>query len=155
MISIVAEMGWKIHQMDVKTAFLNGLLHEVYLEQPKGLRFMGERLVCVGWKRPCMDWSKLLELGIRELTRTCCRLGFRRVRLILTYISLWLEVIRSFFCDMLMTCLSQGGAPDCSFQEKFCFRVRDDWSWDDALLFGYGGLARGWTCFPRARKICN
>ena len=25
-ISAVAEMGWKIHQMDVKTAFLNGLL---------------------------------------------------------------------------------------------------------------------------------
>ena len=26
MISIVAEMGWKIHQMDVKTAFLNGII---------------------------------------------------------------------------------------------------------------------------------
>ena len=25
-ISVVAEMGWRIHQMDVKTAFLNGLL---------------------------------------------------------------------------------------------------------------------------------
>ena len=24
LISIAAEMGWKIHQMDVKTAFLNG-----------------------------------------------------------------------------------------------------------------------------------
>ena len=36
-IFVVAEMGWKIHQMDVKTAFLNGFLQEeVYLEQPKG-----------------------------------------------------------------------------------------------------------------------
>ena len=25
-ISIVAELGWRIHQMDLKTAFLNGLL---------------------------------------------------------------------------------------------------------------------------------
>ena len=33
MISVVAEMGWKIHQMDVKTVFLNGFLQEeVYLE---------------------------------------------------------------------------------------------------------------------------
>ena len=36
-ISVVAEMGWKIHQMDVKTFFLNGFLQEeVYLEQPQG-----------------------------------------------------------------------------------------------------------------------
>ena len=31
-ISIATEMGWKIHQMDVKTAFLNGLIQEVYIE---------------------------------------------------------------------------------------------------------------------------
>jgi hypothetical protein len=32
-ISIATEMGWKIHQKDVKTAFLNGLIHEeVYIE---------------------------------------------------------------------------------------------------------------------------
>lgn len=36
-ISIVAEMGWGIHQMDVKTAFLNGIIEEeVYLEHPEG-----------------------------------------------------------------------------------------------------------------------
>jgi hypothetical protein len=34
-ISIVAEMGWKIHQMDVKTTFLNGIIEEeVYIEKP-------------------------------------------------------------------------------------------------------------------------
>jgi len=30
-------MGWKIHQMDVKTTFLNGVVEkEIYMEQPKG-----------------------------------------------------------------------------------------------------------------------
>lgn len=32
-IAVVAEMGWKFHQIDVKTAFLNGLIQEeVYIE---------------------------------------------------------------------------------------------------------------------------
>nr|GEZ91728.1 retrovirus-related Pol polyprotein from transposon TNT 1-94 [Tanacetum cinerariifolium] len=35
-ISIVAQYRWKIHQMDVKSTFLNRLLKEVYVEQPKG-----------------------------------------------------------------------------------------------------------------------
>ena len=35
LISIAAEMGWKIHQMDVKTAFHNGIIQEeIYIEQP-------------------------------------------------------------------------------------------------------------------------
>jgi hypothetical protein len=36
-VSIVAELGWQIHQMDVKTTFLNGLIEEeIYIEQPEG-----------------------------------------------------------------------------------------------------------------------
>jgi hypothetical protein len=36
-ISLVASMGWKLHQMDVKIAFLNGAIEEeVYIEQPQG-----------------------------------------------------------------------------------------------------------------------
>jgi hypothetical protein len=41
-ISIAAEMGWKIHQMGVKTAFLNALIQdEVYIEKPKGFEVHG------------------------------------------------------------------------------------------------------------------
>jgi hypothetical protein len=37
-ISIASEMGWSIHQMDVKTAFLNDIIEEeVYIEQATGV----------------------------------------------------------------------------------------------------------------------
>eukprot|EP00253_Pinus_taeda_P035352 PITA_35352 len=41
-------MGWKIHQMDVKTTFLNGFIQEeVYIEQPQGFEVHGkESHVC-------------------------------------------------------------------------------------------------------------
>jgi hypothetical protein len=36
-IALVASMGWKLHQMDVKTAFLNGEIEEeVYIKQQEG-----------------------------------------------------------------------------------------------------------------------
>jgi len=34
-ISLAAQMGWEIHQMDVKMTFLNGVREEVYSEQPE------------------------------------------------------------------------------------------------------------------------
>jgi hypothetical protein len=36
-IAVAAKMKWKLHQMDVKTTFLNGVIEEeVYIEQPQG-----------------------------------------------------------------------------------------------------------------------
>ena len=36
-LAIAAAQGWVVHQMDVKSAILNGDLHEeIYMEQPQG-----------------------------------------------------------------------------------------------------------------------
>jgi len=37
MLALLAQMGWRIHQMNVRTAFLNGnIKEEVYIEQLEG-----------------------------------------------------------------------------------------------------------------------
>ena len=37
--ALLAQMGWRIHEMDVKTVFLNGIIEEdVYIEQPEGFK---------------------------------------------------------------------------------------------------------------------
>ena len=43
LFSLAAQNGWKIHHIDVKTAFLNGDLKEdVYMFQPKGFSVKGK-----------------------------------------------------------------------------------------------------------------
>ena len=47
-INWVAHNGWKLHQMDVKSAFLNGdLKEEFFMAQPQGFEVEGqEHKVC-------------------------------------------------------------------------------------------------------------
>eukprot|EP00253_Pinus_taeda_P026703 PITA_26703 len=68
MLALLAQMGWKIHQMDVKTAFLNGTIEEeVYIEQPEGFKtFDRDSHVCrlkralYGMKQaPCAWYTRI------------------------------------------------------------------------------------------------
>lgn len=45
-IAIAATKGLKLHQMDVNTTFLNGVIEEVYIEQPEGFMIHG-KVSCV------------------------------------------------------------------------------------------------------------
>ena len=53
-LALAAVMKWKIHQMDIKTAFLNGVVEEeVYVENPIGLRHMIGKIMCANRRNPC------------------------------------------------------------------------------------------------------
>ena len=46
-LSLAASFKWEVHQMDVKSAFLHGDLHEeIYMEEPPGFIQSDSSLVC-------------------------------------------------------------------------------------------------------------
>eukprot|EP00253_Pinus_taeda_P013773 PITA_13773 len=73
-LSIVAQHKWKIYQMDVKSAFLNGVLkEEVYVEQPPGYEVDGqEHKVCklkkalYGLKQAPRAWYNIIDAYLIE-----------------------------------------------------------------------------------------
>eukprot|EP00253_Pinus_taeda_P014057 PITA_14057 len=62
-LSLVASFKWEVHQMDVKSAFLHGDLHEeIYMEQPTGFIQTDSSLVCR---------LKKSFYGLRQAPRAC------------------------------------------------------------------------------------
>ncbi|RVW81915.1 Retrovirus-related Pol polyprotein from transposon TNT 1-94 [Vitis vinifera] len=70
-MALVAHFDLELHQMDVKTAFLNGNLDEdIYMEQPEGFAKKGnEHLVCK---------LKKSIYGLKQASRQCSDLGLLR-----------------------------------------------------------------------------
>jgi hypothetical protein len=74
-ISLATVFGWKLHQMDVKIAFLNGEVEqEVYIEQPEGFVVHGkESHVCklkkslYGLKQAPKAWYGRMDSFLQSL----------------------------------------------------------------------------------------
>lgn len=79
LLAIAAHKGWKVAQLDVKSAFLNGeLKEEIYIEQPEGFAVKGAeekvyklKKALYGLKQAPRQWyskidSHLLELGFQR-----------------------------------------------------------------------------------------
>ena len=69
LLSLVTQKGWKVHQMEVKSAFLNGFQEEkVYVEQIPGYVKKGEehkvyylRKALYGLKQAPRDWYSRID----------------------------------------------------------------------------------------------
>jgi transposase InsO family protein len=75
MIALAVQNDMKLHQMDVTTAFLNGILkEEVYMKQPEGFITKGqEHLVCnlkrsiYGLKQSPRCWNSALDDSLKKM----------------------------------------------------------------------------------------
>ena len=79
-ISLVAQMGWEIHQMDVKTTFLSRVIEEeVYIEQPEGFEMHDQKThVCrlkkalYGLKQAPRAWYARIDSYLQKMGFVKC-----------------------------------------------------------------------------------
>jgi hypothetical protein len=63
---------FKLYQMDVKSAFLNGVIQEeMYVRQPPGFESPKYQIECTSFQRFCADLSKRRRLGMLGLRHFC------------------------------------------------------------------------------------
>ena len=111
LLSIVAIHDLELHQMDVKTAFLNGVLEEeIYMQQPEGFVEAGkEHLVCklnrtlYGLKQSPRVWYQTIDKFFAEK-------GFKRIECDYGLYVIWNDevkfIIALYVDDMLLACSS-------------------------------------------------
>ena len=79
-ISLATQNNWRIHQMDVKSAFLNGVLkEEVYIDQPQGYEVKGKednilklKKALYGLKQAPRAWSTRIDKYLQERNFVKC-----------------------------------------------------------------------------------
>ena len=129
-LALASKMNWPIHQMDVKSAFLNGDLHEeIYMAQPPGFIKEGsEHLVCklkksiYGLKQSPREWySKINAFFISQ--------GFDRSQndpnLYIKHIQDDIVIIILYVDDLILTSSSNALISDIKFQLNQKFQMTD------------------------------
>ena len=104
LLAVAAAEGYTVHQMDVKTAFLNGeLTEEIYMQQPEGTAEPGaEHLVwrlhraLYGLKQASRVWYKRLDQQLTELGYVHCEADHS------VYVQRSTRVLLSAYVDDLM-----------------------------------------------------
>jgi hypothetical protein len=78
-IALAASMGWRLHQMDVKTAFLNGAIEEeVYIEQPDGFLIHEQKSHVCKLKKALYGLKQAPRAWYEKIDRYLMSLGFNK-----------------------------------------------------------------------------
>ncbi|KAL4348545.1 hypothetical protein GQ457_17G004780 [Hibiscus cannabinus] len=80
LLALAAQKGWLVHQMDVKSAFLNGYLkEEIFIEQPQGFTVQGEeekvyrlKKALYGLKQAPRSWYSRIDAYLLNLSFEKC-----------------------------------------------------------------------------------
>jgi uncharacterized metal-binding protein len=79
-ISLATSMGWSLHQMDVKIAFLNGEIEEeIYIEQPQGFEVHSRDTHVCRLKKSLYELKKDPRAWYARIDNYLTRLGFSKI----------------------------------------------------------------------------
>lgn len=79
LLALAAKNNWKVHQMDVKSAFLNGYLEdEIYVEQPPGYAKIGEENKVCRLKKALYGLKQAPRAWYSRIDNFFLKDGFRR-----------------------------------------------------------------------------
>ncbi|KAM1578272.1 hypothetical protein ACFX1Z_039846 [Malus domestica] len=79
LIGLAAHKGWKLFQLDVKSAFLNGVLNEeVYVDQPLGFVIRGKEDKVYKLKKALYGLKQAPRAWYKEIDSHFCNSGFHR-----------------------------------------------------------------------------
>lgn len=95
-MALAAQMGWKMHIMDVKTTFLNKVVEEIYMEQPKGFETFDRDMHVSKLKRDLYVIKQALRVGTLIMIATFRDCASLRVRQMPICTTSRLEGFRSF-----------------------------------------------------------
>ncbi|KAG8485839.1 hypothetical protein CXB51_019238 [Gossypium anomalum] len=79
LVALAAQMEWKIHQLDVKSAFLNGFLEEeIYVEQPEGFKVLHKEDMVYKLKKALYGLKQAPRAWYSRIDSYLVGLGFER-----------------------------------------------------------------------------
>ncbi|KAG8479014.1 hypothetical protein CXB51_028903 [Gossypium anomalum] len=79
LVALAAQLEWKIHQLDVKSAFLNGFLEEeIYVEQPEGFKVPHKEDVVYRLKKALYGLKQAPRAWYSRIDSYLIGLGFER-----------------------------------------------------------------------------
>ncbi|CAL8092095.1 unnamed protein product [Prunus armeniaca] len=79
LVALTAQKGWKLFQLDVKSAFLNGVLHEeVYVDQPPGFMVKNKEDRVYRLKKALYGLKQAPRAWYEEINSYFTKAGFQR-----------------------------------------------------------------------------
>ena len=130
LLAIAATKSWKLFQLDVKNAFLNGdLLEEIYMEQPKGYVHPKFPTYICNLKKALYGLKQAPRAWYHKLVVYLMQNGFRESdvdpSLFVNVTKGKLIAICIYVDDLIVTCDDEGNIKDVKWKLKFEFKNSD------------------------------